>query len=83
MPVSVAALTLAAGLAGSARVRAGGEPDFLKFLPNNFPHVNPGGISTTFSTRGFVDVTGGYFQAQGFAVTDQERADLVEFLKAL
>jgi mono/diheme cytochrome c family protein len=37
----------------------------LSFLPNNFPHLNPSGVSTTFSTRGFVDLTGEYFQAQG------------------
>jgi cytochrome c peroxidase len=65
LPVSVVALTLVAGMAATARVRAGGEPDFLKFLPNNFPFINPSGLSTTFSTRAFVDLTGEYFQAQG------------------
>ena len=68
MRVAVAVLTLAAGLAATSRVRAGSEPGQLTFLPNNFPFFNPSGISTTFSTRGFVD---------------QERADLVAFLKAL
>ena len=65
MPVMIAALTLAAGMASTVGVRAGAEPDALKFLPNNFAHFNPSGISTTFSTRGFVDLTGEYFQPQG------------------
>jgi hypothetical protein len=65
MAVAVVALTLVAGLAATARVRAGSGPDSLRFLPNNFPHINLSGISTTFSTRGFVDLTGEYFQAQG------------------
>lgn len=64
MPVAVVALTLVAGLVGTVRVRAGGG-DFLTFLPNNFPHLNPSGLSSTFSTRGFVDLTGEYFRAQG------------------
>ena len=34
-------------------------------LPNNFPQVNASGSSATFSTRGFVDLSGEYFQAQG------------------
>ena len=65
MPVAIVALTLAAGMAATVRVRAGAEPDVLTFLPNNFPHFNLSGISTTFSTRGFVDLTGEYFQPQG------------------
>ncbi len=65
IPVTVVAVTLVAGLAATTSVRAGGGPDFLTFLPNNFPHLNPNGISTTFSTRGFVDLTGEYFQPQG------------------
>jgi cytochrome c553 len=52
-------------LAGSVRVRAGSGLDFLTFLPNNFPHLNPSGLSTTFSTRGYVDLAGEYFQPQG------------------
>jgi len=63
MPVTVVALTLAAGMA--ATVRAGSGLDFLTFLPNNFPHLNPSGFSTTFSPRGFVDLAGEYFQPQG------------------
>ena len=65
MPVTVGALVLVAGLAATVRVRAGGGPDFHPFLPNNFPQLNPGGLSSTFSTRGFVDLTGEYFQPQG------------------
>ncbi len=34
-------------------------------LPNNRPHPNPGGKAATFSTQGFVDLTGEYFQPQG------------------
>jgi len=65
LPLAVVALTLAGGLAGSVRVRAGSGLDLLTFLPNNFPHPNPSGLSTTFSTRGFVDLAGEYFQPQG------------------
>jgi len=63
MPVTVVALTFAAGMA--ATVRAGSGLDFLTFLPNNFPQLNPSGISTTFSPGGFVDLSGAYFQPQG------------------
>jgi mono/diheme cytochrome c family protein len=65
VPVAAVALTLTAAIAATARVRAGGGPDFQELLPNNFPHLNASGISTTFSARGFVDLTGEYFQAQG------------------
>ena len=34
-------------------------------IPNNHPNPNPAGKSATFSTQGFVDLTGEYFQAQG------------------
>jgi hypothetical protein len=34
-------------------------------IDNNHPVQNPGGHSATFSTEGFVDLTGEYFQAQG------------------
>lgn len=64
-PVIVGALTLSAALAATVHVKAGSAADFLRFLPNNFPFLNPSGISTTFATRGFVDLTGEYFQAQG------------------
>jgi cytochrome c peroxidase len=65
VPLVVVASTLVAGMMATARVRAGSGPDLLTFLPNNFPNLNPSGISTTFSTRGFVDLSGEYFQAQG------------------
>ena len=58
MLVTVIAVTLLAGTAATTRLRAGSEPDFPRFQPNNFPHLNPSGISTTFSTRGFVDLAG-------------------------
>ena len=65
MPVTIVALTLVAGVVATIRVRAGTGPDSPTFLPNNFPHINPSGISTTFSTRGLVDLAGEYFQEQG------------------
>jgi cytochrome c peroxidase len=34
-------------------------------IPNNFPHWNLSGFSTTFSTEGAVNLTSEYFQAQG------------------
>src|SRR5262245_29236418 len=34
-------------------------------IPNNLQFQNPGGQSATFSTEGFVSLTGEYFQAQG------------------
>jgi hypothetical protein len=34
-------------------------------IENNEPFRNPGGHAATFSTHGFVDLTGEYFQAQG------------------
>ncbi|HEX8189281.1 MAG TPA: hypothetical protein VF586_13075, partial [Pyrinomonadaceae bacterium] len=34
-------------------------------IPNNHPVRNPGGKAATFSTRGYVDLTGEFFQAQG------------------
>lgn len=34
-------------------------------IPNNLPQHNPGGMDSTFSTRGSVDFTGEFFQAQG------------------
>lgn len=62
----VAALAVLVGVAfGTALVRAGGAADFIHFLPNNFPHLNPSGLSSTFSTQGVVDLIGEYFQAQG------------------
>ena len=63
MSAVLVSLTLVAGVA--ATVRAANVLDFPEFLPNNFPHVNASGLSATFSTRGFVDLTGDYFQSQG------------------
>src|SRR5262249_17972508 len=34
-------------------------------IPNNKPIENPIGCAATFSTQGFVNLTGDYFQAQG------------------
>jgi cytochrome c peroxidase len=34
-------------------------------IPNNHPFKNPSGDGATFSTQGFVDLTGQYFQPQG------------------
>ena len=34
-------------------------------IDNNRPMRNPGGHAATFSTQGFIDPTGEYFQAQG------------------
>src|SRR5262245_12329372 len=34
-------------------------------IPNNLQFQNPGGQSATFSTQGFVDLTGAYFHDQG------------------
>ena len=65
MRMAIVALTLVAGLAATARVRAGSEQDTPTFLPNNFPQINSSGISTTFATGGFVDLSGEYFQPQG------------------
>src|SRR5262245_22427917 len=65
MRVAIVALTLVVAAAATVRIRAGSDPGFPAFLPNNFPHLNPSGLSATFSTRGFVDLTGEYFQAQG------------------
>jgi hypothetical protein len=39
--------------------------EFLTSHPNNLPHLNANGFSTTFSTEGFVDLTSEYSQAQG------------------
>jgi cytochrome c peroxidase len=34
-------------------------------IPNNKPIENSGGFAATYSTQGFIDMTGEYFQAQG------------------
>ena len=37
----------------------------VSVIANNYLFRNPGGKAATFSTQGFVDLTGEYFQAQG------------------
>jgi len=62
--LALAAIALA-GNAGIAQQPATRGTPIVKALPNNFPQINANGFSATFSTRGFVDLTGPYFQAQG------------------
>lgn len=67
MVVLVALLGLAWGLAsdlGPEPVGATSSPSDNS-IPNNHRVKNPGGKAATFSTQGFVDLTGEYFQAQG------------------
>ena len=47
---------------GTQPASAGGSK---RKIPNNHPAPNPGGKAATFSTQGFVDLTGEYFQPQG------------------
>ena len=58
-------LMVIAASMGIAQDRGSENQLFLKLLPNNFPQINANGFSATFSTQGFVDLTGEYFQAQG------------------
>lgn len=37
----------------------------LRRLPNNLPFFNPSGFAATYSTRGYVDLTGPFFQDLG------------------
>jgi cytochrome c peroxidase len=60
--VAVAAVALLLGVGWGLGVALAGE---AQSIPNNHPTGNPGGKSATFSTQGFVDLTGEYFQAQG------------------
>ncbi|HTS65402.1 MAG TPA: hypothetical protein VMH28_25450 [Candidatus Acidoferrales bacterium] len=63
-----AALAVAAALGtvvAIAQERSSDNRALVKALPNNFPQINPNGLSATFSTQGFLDLTGEYFQAQG------------------
>ena len=58
----LAVLAVAVGVSvGAAQERSGPS----KRQPNNFPEFNANGFAATFSTQGFVDLTGEYFQAQG------------------
>lgn len=49
----------------SSRPAGASGPTAQDSRPNNHPERNPGGKAATFSTRGSVDLTGEYFQAQG------------------
>jgi hypothetical protein len=62
MGAALAVVALVFGLGwGPDHAPSAGESS----IPNNKPHQNPGGKGATFSTQGFVDLTGEYFQAQG------------------
>jgi mono/diheme cytochrome c family protein len=63
----VALLGVALGLAYYLRSKpvAPTSSKFQGSIPNNHPMPNHGGEATTFSTRGSVDLTGEFFQAQG------------------
>lgn len=63
----VALLGSALGLAYYLRSRTG-PPTSSKLqgsIPNNHPLLNPGGEAATLSTKGSVNLTGEFFQAQG------------------
>jgi hypothetical protein len=60
--VAVAALTFGSGWGPHQAPEA---DELATSIDNNQPVQNPGGHSATFSTQGFVDLTGEYFQAQG------------------
>src|SRR5215475_5517722 len=64
MRLAVAVVVLSFGVGGVGDHLANAEEP-LTSIPNNQPILNPGGHSATFSTQGFVDLTGEYFQAQG------------------
>jgi hypothetical protein len=63
MRVAVAVVALLGGL--GCLSAAAPNAQALDELPNNFPHFNLNGFAATFSTEGFVNLTGEYFQAQG------------------
>jgi mono/diheme cytochrome c family protein len=50
---------------GIAQERPSDRGLHANILPNNLPIIDADGLSATFSTHGFVDLTGEYFQAQG------------------
>ena len=56
--IAVAIITTA--VPDGIRVEAGSDG-----MPNNLPQHNPGGMDSTFSTQGSVNLAGEYFQAQG------------------
>jgi len=64
MRAAAAVAVLVFGLAWS--LHSAPDADELETsIDNNQPFQNPGGHAATFSTQGFVDLTGEYFQAQG------------------
>lgn len=63
--VAFVAVAVVSAMAGMVRVRAGEQADGIRFLPNHFPHLNPSGLSGTFSSADVIDLPGDYFQAQG------------------
>jgi cytochrome c peroxidase len=62
MHASVAVIALFFGGAGGSSYAADAQETAIE---NNQPMPNPGGYAATFSTHGFVDLTGEFFQAQG------------------
>lgn len=50
---------------GIAQQRTLDQGLHAQILPNNPPIINANGLSATFSTQGFVDITSEYFRAQG------------------
>jgi len=62
--LAVLAAAFGAGV-GIAQERPTDNRLLTKILPNDFPIINADGLSATFSTQGFVDLTGEYFRAQG------------------
>jgi cytochrome c peroxidase len=63
LTLAVLAAAVGANLA-MAQGRGSGNQLFKSF-PNNLPQIDPNGLSATFSTQGFVDLTNPYFQPQG------------------
>jgi cytochrome c peroxidase len=65
--VTVALIGSAVGGVYSLGSRGAGAagPEAQDAIPNNHPERNPGGKAATFSTRGSVELTGEFFQAQG------------------
>ena len=63
--VGVVIVGLLVGVGGRLAYAPQAEAHSVKSLPNNFPFLNPDGFAATFSSRGFVNLSGQYFQAQG------------------
>jgi cytochrome c peroxidase len=60
-----AAVAVVALFSGWSPDDARAAEDLATGIDNNEPFKNPGGKAATFSTQGFVNLTGEYFQAQG------------------